>query len=84
MNNLITYRKKAGLSQNGLSSASGVTQQQISSLELGSRSADRQSLQACRALVAALNRAGVNCTLDDVFPAKPTTKPKTKHRAAVG
>lgn len=82
MNNLNQYRQLVKLTQKELAYKSGVTQQQISYLESGKRSAHRQSLEDCRALVAALaqegaiNEAGAPVSIDDVFPPAETEVPK--------
>ncbi len=73
-NYLNHYRTIAKLTQKDLAEKSRVTQQQISYLENGKRSAHRQSLEDCRALADALAAAGaINAgghpvTIDDVFP----------------
>jgi transcriptional regulator with XRE-family HTH domain len=86
MNNLNRYRTQVKLTQSELASLSGITQQQISNLETGNRLADRQSLEDCRALVAALsaagavNESGEQVMLDDVFP--PSTEEIQKQDTA--
>lgn len=61
------YRLKAGLTQKELAEAANFppSQRRISYYETGLR---HPKLDDCRLLIAALNDAGVSCTLDDVFP----------------
>ncbi|MEJ2046453.1 MAG: helix-turn-helix transcriptional regulator [Reinekea sp.] len=63
------YRTEAKLSQGELAILVGFSdgQRRISHYENGKRR-PRPDLNDCRALVKALNQAGVACTLDDVFP----------------
>ncbi len=75
------YRKQAGLSQADLSEKSGVSKQHITFLETSKRSPDRMALEHCRALVSALNDAGVACGIDDVFPPEGAD-PKPEDTAA--
>lgn len=61
------YRLMAQLTQSELAEQASLDQGQrlISYYESGKRN---PKLETCRALVAALNAADVECTLDDVFP----------------
>ena len=65
-NNLSRYRGLAKLSQSELAKKSGLSQAYVSLLEQGERR--DLSIDRGRALVRAINEAGVVCTLDDVFP----------------
>lgn len=67
MNNIRAMRDKAGLTQAELSELCGwgVKQSRISNYEKGTR---LPSIKECRTIITALNGAGVECTLDDVFP----------------
>ncbi len=67
ISNLKVYRKRAKLSQSSLGWLAGFSdgQRRISHYETGKR---RPNLNDCRALVHALNEAGIYCTLDEVFP----------------
>ena len=60
------YRLQAGLTQEALADAAKVSQGQITHHERGRR--NNISLGQARQIVAALRRAGVDCSLDDVFP----------------
>lgn len=68
MNAIHTFRAQAGLSQSQLADACGWgsrAQSRISNYEKGART---PSLEDMRCIVDALRRAGVKCSLDDVFP----------------
>jgi len=65
MNRIAEHREKGGIRQRELVAALGWTQTRVSNYEAGRRIA---GLAECRAIIAALNRLGVSCTLDDVFP----------------
>lgn len=65
MHRLQEFRTRAGLSQADIAKAAGVTQAAISQAEAGSL----PRLPVMRAVVKAINDAGVECTLDEVFPA---------------
>ncbi len=62
------FREQAGITQAQLAEAAGVSQQLVSHLETGLRRAEELGLDRARALVEAINRAGIDCTLDEVFP----------------
>lgn len=66
-NRLKKHREDAGLTQTHLAELCGwgPRQSRIANYERG---VSNPSLTDCRILVAALNRAGLDCTLDDVFP----------------
>ena len=64
MHKLQEFRLLADLSQADVAAAVGVSQAAISQAEAGSL----PRLPVMRAIVKALNDAGVSCTLDDVFP----------------
>lgn len=63
------FRKKAGLSQVELADLVGwggpAGQRRISYIET---SKAQVRLEDCRQLVSALNTAGIDCTIDEVFP----------------
>ena len=63
---LKVHRQSAGLTQIQLAELAGVSQSQITHHERGRRS--NISLAQARAIVAALNATGHDCTVDDVFP----------------
>lgn len=65
MNRIAEHRERSGIRQRELVAALGWTQTRVSNYEAGRRTA---GLSECRAIVAALNRLGAVCTLDDVFP----------------
>ena len=65
MSALQATRKKAGLTQTQLAEKVGKTQAAIGHYETGRRV---PSLTECRAIVAVLVEAGVDCDLDQVFP----------------
>src|SRR5690606_38919090 len=64
MNKISSFREKAGTSQTALAEALGWSQGRLSNYEPKRR---QPSLADSRAIVAALNRLGVRCTLDQVF-----------------
>lgn len=63
--NLKACREKVGLKQHELAQKLGSDQGRISHYENGRRKPD---LETCRKLVAVLNEAGGEFTLDQVFP----------------
>ncbi len=66
MNRIREYRHRANLTQRELAEEIGSQRQSIvSNYESYIR---RPNIDMCRAIVRALNRHGVSCTLDDVFP----------------
>ncbi len=66
MNQLKTYREKAGLSRGELALAVGLqTAGAVEHYEAGRRT---PPLGTARKIVTALNGAGVRCGLDDIFP----------------
>lgn len=67
MNKIQYWREQAKLTQAQLSSLCGWQgkQSRISNYESGLRTPD---VNDCRVIVAALNKSGASCTLDDVFP----------------
>lgn len=68
MNNIRSYREKAGLSQEQLGVACGWgkrAQSRISHYETETRT---PSLHDMRLIVDALRRSGVKCSLDNLFP----------------
>jgi putative transcriptional regulator len=71
MNRIATFREGAGIKQRDLVAALGWTQTRISNYESGRRIA---GLAESRAITAALNRLGVKCSLDDVFPPEMDSK----------
>lgn len=65
MNCIARYREKVGIKQRDLVAILGWTQTRLSNYEAGRRTA---GLAECRAIIAALNKLGSACSLDDVFP----------------
>ena len=65
MSALSTARKTAGVTQQQLAEMVGLTQAAIGHYEKLRRT---PGLSECRRLVAALNKLGVKCGLEDVFP----------------
>lgn len=65
MNRISEYRARAGLSQTSLAESLGWGQGRLGNYEREHR---EPGLSECRAIVGALNAAGVSCSLDDVFP----------------
>ncbi|VVO54789.1 hypothetical protein PS876_00476 [Pseudomonas fluorescens] len=70
MNLIAHHREKAGVKQRDLVVALGWTQARVSNYEAGRRT---PGLAECRTIVAALNKLGAMCTLDEVFP--PVNEP---------
>lgn len=66
-NRLKAFREKAGFTQAGLAEACGwgANQSRISNYE---QSRSHPRLSDCRIIISALNGAGAECDLDDVFP----------------
>lgn len=76
-NQIRLYREKSGLSQGQLAEACGwgdKAQSRISNYEKETRT---PSLDDMRAIVGALRFAGVECSLDDLFPPQPLPNLKT-------
>lgn len=73
MNQISTWREKAGLTQSQLAERCGWSgkQSRISNYEIGLRT---PSIAECRIIVAAIRSAGADCSLDDVFPPEQTMK----------
>lgn len=67
MNNLSIYRLQTGLTQAQFAKELNWWQSRIGNYEAGTR---RPSLFAARKIVNTLNKLGVACSLDDVFPAE--------------
>lgn len=65
MNCISTIRREARISQIALASRLNWSQPRLSNYEVDRR---EPGLAECRAIVAALNDLGADCTLDDVFP----------------
>ncbi|MDD9245271.1 helix-turn-helix transcriptional regulator [Enterobacter soli] len=65
MNQISKYRKIGGLSQQALAQQVGWGQSRLANYEVNART---PSLSDSRLIVTALNRLGVVCCLDDVFP----------------
>jgi len=67
MNQICVWREKAGLTQSQLAELCGWErgQSRISNYEIGLRT---PSITECRIIVDAICSAGVDCSLDDVFP----------------
>lgn len=65
MNNIADHRKKAGVSQAKLADSCKWGKSRIANYEIGIRT---PGLNECRTIVEALNKLGVQCRLDDVFP----------------
>lgn len=71
MNNIKHYRKAAGITQAQIAERFGITSMAVSYWENPSPSNERvPDLAQSREIVAMINAAGVECTLDDVFPPK--------------
>lgn len=64
-NNLQFYRRKACLTREQLADASNTSKNMIGHYERFER---RPRLDGAQLIVRALNDAGIDCTLDDVFP----------------
>lgn len=64
MNNLKQYRVLAGLTQEQLGALVGLHKMNISNYERGKRG---PSVKMANAIVAALQKKGVECSLDSVF-----------------
>lgn len=65
MNNVRKTRVEAGISQARLCRELSWNQSRLANYEAGRRCV---GLEAARKIVAALNRLGAECSLDDVFP----------------
>lgn len=65
MNRIQEMRKSGSIQQGELSVELGWRQPRLGHYERGIRT---PGLKESRQIVAALNRLGVSCTLDDVFP----------------
>ena len=65
MNQISQKRKEARVSQRVLAEKLNWRQSRIANYETGIRSPD---LASCREIVSALNKFGVVCSIDDVFP----------------
>lgn len=65
MNRIRTIREGAGILQVALYTELGWPQSRMSNYENGRRT---PGLNDARLIVAALNKLGATCTLDDVFP----------------
>lgn len=65
MNRIAEHREKFGIKQRDLVAVLGWTQTRVSNYESGRRTA---GLAECRAIVAAFNKLGSTCSLDDLFP----------------
>jgi len=65
MSNLAFYRKQARMTQADLGQKVGVRPTTIGNQERGERT---PRLGTARAVVRVLNSAGVQCTIDDVYP----------------
>lgn len=68
MNCISLVRKRASIKQRDLVAALGWTQGRLCNYENYRRI---PGLAESRAIVAALNELGADCTLDDVFPPEP-------------
>jgi len=64
-NNLKKFREKAGLSQPALGASIGASSSCVSNYETGLR---RPSLTSAQLTRDALNKHGVKCDVDDLFP----------------
>lgn len=65
MNRISTLRSGKGIKQTALAEALGWSQSRLSNYESETR---LPGLSECRAITNALNKMGVVCDLDDVFP----------------
>lgn len=77
MNRISQLRTDANVSQTALAEALGWSQGRLSNYESGRRV---PSLTDSRAITGALNKLGVVCSLDDVFP--PELVEQTPKQAA--
>ena len=68
MNQIAAHRRKARLGQRQLYELLGWSQPRLGNYERGTRT---PGLAESRAITAALNKLGVDCSLDDVFPPEP-------------
>ena len=66
MNRIQAFREGGGIRQVELASQLGWSQSRLSNYETGHRV---PGLDEARAVVRGLNELGVNCSLDEVFPA---------------
>ncbi len=73
MNRIASTREEGGIKQCELVAALGWTQTRVSNYEAGRRT---PGLAESRAIVAALNRLGAACTLDDIFPPGTELSPR--------
>lgn len=65
MNKIAEYRRKNGVSQGYLALICGWKPSRLSMYETWRR---KPGLNDCRKIVIALNKLGIECTLDDIFP----------------
>lgn len=79
MNRIQHFREATRLSREDLAKAIGRKEAAVGHYELGRRV---PGLELARKIVKALNAAGNNCSLDDVFPPVRTPKTERKHRQA--
>lgn len=72
MNNIKALREKAGKTQVDLAAELGVTQGAVAHYESGRRD---PTVASSRKITAVINRWGVPCSLDDVFPPESGCEP---------
>jgi putative transcriptional regulator len=65
MNKISHYRSKANVSQAKLARLIGIKPSTIGNYESGIRNIN---LEMCWRIVTALNRLGIECSIEDVFP----------------
>ena len=65
MNNIKELRDKAGKTQSDLAAELGITQGAVAHYEKSRR---KPGLDTCRKIVSVINRWGVQCSINDVFP----------------
>lgn len=65
MNNIKVLRERAGKTQSDLATELGITQGAVAHYEKSRRI---PRLDACRKIASVINRWGVNCSINDVFP----------------
>ncbi|MBA5202224.1 helix-turn-helix transcriptional regulator [Pectobacterium brasiliense] len=75
MNNISIERQKLGLSQTQFAKVLGWGRSRLSNYEASLRD---PGLIECRVIVETLNKLGGDCTLDSVFPPKPTKTTERK------
>ncbi|MGL6237804.1 helix-turn-helix transcriptional regulator [Aeromonas dhakensis] len=65
MNNIKELRDQAGKTQSDLAAELGITQGAVAHYEKSRR---KPGLDTCRKIASVINRWGVECSINDVFP----------------